>query len=92
MIILWKNDSWPDLMGEKIELFKVTWTGTKFVKDPDGKWWGMEHPNGRRNVRLKGPVEDFGNPVEVSADIEVPSIVTGRPTLGIVDEEEDNYE
>ena len=88
MIVVWKNTNHPDFVGEEVEFFKVTWTGTQWLRDVNGKWWGVEHPTKDRNIRLMGEVEDYGEPVEASVDVSIPEVVLGRPELKEVDEEE----
>lgn len=91
MLVYWKDLSYPDFMGENIEFFKVAWSGTQWLRDDSGKWWGVEHPNGRRNVRLMGQPENYGEIVVPDVDISVPKIEMGRPELEEVDEDF-NYE
>ena len=88
MIVVWKNTAHPDFMGKEIEFFKVSWSGTQWLRDVGGKWWGVEHPNGRRNIRLMGDAEEYGEPAEASVDVSIPEIVLGTPELEEVDEEE----
>lgn len=89
MLVYWKDPSHPEFVGENIEFFKVAWSGTQWLRDDSGKWWGVEHPNGRRNIRLMGEPENYGEVViEDSADVSVPAPKMGTPTLESFDEEE----
>lgn len=91
MLVYWKAESHPDFVGENIEFFRVSWSGVSWDKDPEGKWWGVKHPNGRRNIRLMGEPENFGEVlVEDAPDgsIELSAVVFDKPVLREVDEEE----
>ncbi len=87
MIVIWKNTGHPDFVGKDIEFFKVSWSGIQWVRDPRGKWWGIEHPGkppGRRNTRLMGHPTDYGSivdPKESEMDTAVPAPKMGTPEL-----------
>jgi hypothetical protein len=86
MIVVWKNTGHPDLIGKEVEFFKVSWTGTEWLRDVGGKWWGIEHPTKPRNIRLMGAVEDYGEvKEEKSSNISAPSVKTGTPDLTILE-------
>lgn len=91
MLVYWKVGSHPAFVGENIEFFRVSWGGTSWDKDPEGRWWGVRHPNGRRNIRLMGQPEEYGEVVEEPApdgSILLNEIEVGKPTLDVFDEEE----
>ena len=89
MLVYWKHLNYPDFVGENIEFFRVTWSGYQWLRDVDGKWWGVEHPNGRRNIRLMLEPENYGEVVvedKNDVDISVPEVVVGTPELNEFEE------
>lgn len=92
MIVVWKNTGHPGLVGKEVEFFKVSWDeeNNRWIKDPDGPWWGIEHPVYEgRNIRLPEEITYYGEEAKSKEDISIPSVELGRPTLEEVEDEEE---
>lgn len=103
--LVWNVDTEHGLFSEQIfEIFRMSEvTPTRFEADPNGELEGILHPLTGELVQLKGPFEDYGTVYdegelsfeETSADdlnVDIPAVVTGTPTLEVVEEDDWNWD
>jgi hypothetical protein len=87
-VLFWnKDDAKPHFSGKRFELVTVRWDvkSRAWVPHPGGRW-GLIHPVHGRLIGLRKQPEKYGR-VFALPDISTKAVL-GKPSLGVVDEEE----